>query len=189
MDGYHLAKFVHVVNLLAAIAASAVIHLALLRRDRARTVGEMAEWHDLVLATSKVFPVALATFVLSGTYMIRAGALQVWSSGFVIAGLTGVVILLVNGIVLGTRGRGLKRRLDEAMRAGGAGEPAPALVHDVVTVTLPWVNLGIVLGVVFDMTNKPALGPALGVVGLAIVVSATAAWVRRPRAAADVSTA
>lgn len=172
MTGYQVALFVHFLALIAAVVAATLVHFADGRRTRARTVREMLEWHNLLQASAKVFPVSLVLLVGSGTYMIVAGALRAWSSGFVVAGLTGSVILLVTGATLAAKGRAITTRLQQLVDQGRGGD-APDLPPDRALSLLQRVPDGIVLGVIFDMVAKPGVGVALSalVVGVAASVA------------------
>ena len=65
MDRYHFALFFHLVALIVAAGATAITKLAAGRRARARTVAEMLEWHDVLISAARVFPLCLATFVIT----------------------------------------------------------------------------------------------------------------------------
>src|ERR1041385_5794300 len=126
MDRYHIALFFHVLALVGAAGATAIIKLSLVRRARARTVGEMLEWHTILMKISVLFPISLAVFVLSGGYMVGKAHIA-WSTGFVVAGLGGVGGLFVAG-----RGHGARRYRQgtqtTARGTRGAGSP-PSTVH------------------------------------------------------------
>src|SRR4051812_37595220 len=107
MDRYHIALFIHIVALIVAASATAVTKLAVGRRARARTVGEVLDWHTVLMSASKVFPVCLAAFVITGFYMLSVTHVGVWSTGFVVAGLAGVLLLLVSGVFLSTKAKAL----------------------------------------------------------------------------------
>jgi hypothetical protein len=183
MDLYHITLFIHVVTLVVAASATAIVKLAIGRRARARTVGEVLDWHTVVMSTSKVFPICLAVFVITGSYMVSVAQLNVWSAGFIVGGLVGVVLLLVSGVFLATKGKALMQMLETSAKQG-ADRPAPELVPPRLVAVLPMVNTGIVLGVVFDMVTKPASIPvALTVLAIGILIGATAA-LRRPASVA-----
>ena len=179
MDRYHIALYIHLLAFVVAAGASAVTKVAVTRRARARTIGEALDWHDVLASTSKLFPLCLAAFVLTGAWMLSYSRPQVWASGFVVAGLVGVASLLASGTFLAVKGRALRRVL-VAMSAEGADRPAPRLVPPPLVVALPPVNTGIALAVAFDMVTKPASVPlALGVLVIGAAVFAAGA-VRRP---------
>jgi hypothetical protein len=173
MDLYHIAKFVHLLTLMVAAAITAITKFAIVRRKRARTLGEVQEWHGVLASASKVFPVLLALFVITGGYMLSFGQSSGWSTPFVVAGLTGVVLMLTNGIVLAIKGQALKVFLDNLIAKNGADSPAPHLAGPPLIAALPMINLAIAISVVFDMVTKPATIPiALTVLAVGIVLGA-----------------
>jgi hypothetical protein len=179
MDRYHVALFIHIVTLIVAVYATAVTKLAVGRSSSARTVGDALDWHGVLMSTSKLFPICLFAFTITGAYMLSFAQPSVWGSGFVVAGLTGVVLLLASGVFLAVRGNALQQLL-EAFAQRGLDQPAPKLVPPPIVAALPTINTGIAIAVVFDMVTKPASIPlALVVVVLGILLAATA-YLRRP---------
>lgn len=179
MDRYHVALFTHIVALIVAAYATAVTKLSVGRRASARTVGEAIDWHGVLMSTSKLFPICLFAFTITGAYMLSFAQPSVWGAGFVVAGLTGVVLLLVSGVFLAAEGNALQQVL-EGIAQRGLDESAPKLVPPPIVAALPAINTGIAIAVVFDMVTKPASIPlALVVVVLGILLGATA-YLRRP---------
>jgi len=179
MDSYHIALFIHLVTLVVAAGATAVTKLAASRRMRARTVGELQEWHGVLMSAARLFPVCLAFFVASGAYMLGVAHAPMWTSAYAVAGLTGVVLLLASGAFLGAKARAFRDVLTEMARQG-ADRPAPKLVPPRLVSALPAVNTGIALAVVFDMVTKPAsIVVALGIIAGGIVLGGASAM-RKP---------
>jgi hypothetical protein len=172
MSGYQVALFIHILTFAAAAALSAVVHLAASRRRRARTAGEALEWQVLAGKTARLFPVALVIFTASGAYLIRAGS-HSWSSGFVSAGMTAVILLLVIGGFLGAKGGATARMISDVVSKHGPGHPAPQ-IDDLLTRRLMNFNLGMVIGVAFDMATKPQASVAIGIMLAAGLVNAFA---------------
>jgi hypothetical protein len=188
MDLYHIALFLHIVAVIVASGATTITKLAAGRLARARTVGEVLEWHNILMSASKAFPIVLAVFVVTGSYMLSKGQASVWSSGFVVAGLVGVVLLFASGTYLGIKGKGLGAVLEQ-IAAKGTDLPAPRLVPPPLVAALPLVNTGIALSVVFDMVTKPAsVVTALAIVGFGIVLTSLLGM-RKPMPAAKPVTA
>jgi len=111
MDAYHIALFLHIVTLIVAASATAVTKLAVGRRIRARTVGEALEWHNVLMSASRLFPICLVVFVITGGYMMSVIHVSLWSSGCLVAGLIGVALLFASGTFLGIKGNALKARV------------------------------------------------------------------------------
>lgn len=182
MDAYHIALFLHLVTLIVAASATAITKLAVGRRIRARTAREALEWHDVLVSSSKAFPICLVLFFVTGAYMVGVLGARAWSSGFVVSGMVGVTLLLGSGAYLGAKAQGLRHVLLNIVNAS-PDAPAPRLVPPPLVALLPLVNTGIALAVVFDMVTKPAsVLVALGVIALGIVASVGLA-LRRPKPA------
>jgi hypothetical protein len=185
VDFYHFILFLHVFTLLVAAGATSVTKLAITRRDRARTVREVLDWHEVAMSAGKVFPLCLLGFVATGGYMISAAHIS-WKTGFIVAGLAGVLMLLVSGVFLATRGKAVARFL-EGLAARGSEQPAPRLAMPPLVVALPFINTGVALSVAFDMVTKPASIPiALSVLAIGVALGATIG-LRRPAAAVEMS--
>jgi hypothetical protein len=185
MYRYHIALFVHLLAVMAAFSATAVTKLAAGRRARAKTVADALDWHNVLASWSKVFPISLAILVLTGSYMLSLAHIGVWSNGFVVAGLTGAVWLFGSGAYLGKKGDALKKVLEQ-IASKNPDQPAPRRVPPRLVLTLPLINSGVALGVVFDMVTKPASVPvALGVLAIAAALSSAKQLRRRPSRAAQ----
>jgi hypothetical protein len=179
MDLYHITLYVHIVTLLVAAGATAVLKLAIRRRGRARTVGEMIDWHNVLSATAKLFPICLAMFVITGSYMLSVNHINAWSTGFVVAGLTAVAWLLVTGIFMATKGKALSQML-EGLAKNGLDQPAPKLSAPPFIAAIPFINTGVALAVAFDMVTKPVSIPtALSVLAVGMVLGAIIGTRRR----------
>jgi hypothetical protein len=184
MDRYHIALFFHLLALLIAVAVTAVTKIAEGRRARARTVGEALEWHNTLVSSAKLFPLCLAIFVATGFYMLGISHVAPFDTGFVLAGLVGVVFLLASGIFLAMKGKALSAVL-EGMAQKGADNPAPKLVPSAIVAILPTANTGVALSVAFDMVTKPTSSAvALSIVAVGFGLGAVMGM-RRPAPAAE----
>jgi hypothetical protein len=179
---YPLAKYVHLFALFVAAGVTAVTKLAAGRRMRARTVGEALDWHNVLLSAAKLFPICLVVLAITGGYMLSVLHVSM-STGFIVAGVSGLVWLFASGAFLGIKGGAVRRAL-EGMAAKGADQPVPKMAPPAAVVLLPTINTGIALGVALDMVAKPASIPiALGIVAVGAVLGAFAAP-KRPAALA-----
>ncbi|HEU4641864.1 MAG TPA: hypothetical protein VFS44_05355 [Gemmatimonadaceae bacterium] len=167
MDGYRIALFVHLLALVAASCASAIVHLAESKRRRAATAHEALQWLQIAAKAAPTFPIVLLVLFATGGYMVTAQHGWSWSAGWVDAGVLGVVLLFVNGSVIGRRSRAAGRAL-----AGIANGSAPeqALPHDPLVPVLSWSNTGLAMAVVFVMATKPELAGSL--IALAVGIAA-----------------
>lgn len=173
MDRYHVALFLHLLALLVASGATAIMKLAIGRSARARTLGEVIEWNRLMGATGKVFPICLAVFFLTGGYMLSLTQSVPWTTGFVVAGLTGVVFLLASGAFLGVKGKVMGEKLGAMARVHGMDHPAPKVAPPALLAALPSINTFVALAVAFDMVTKPnGIVASLGVLAMGAVLGA-----------------
>ena len=169
MDGYHVALFLHIASLMAAGAAASLSHFAQIRRDRSTTVREAREWHTLLLVSSRAFPGVILTLLVTGGVMLSRHTGWSWQDGRVQAGLVGLVILGANGGMLGKRGKAMAA--DLAAREQASPTDAPPPMRDAVAERMSWMAIGIVVGEIFVMSNKPPLVPALIVVAISALSS------------------
>lgn len=163
MNRYDLALFLHLLALLAAVAASTIVHVSMGKIRSARSGGEALQWLGLAHAFSRVFPIALAALLGTGAWMVHGR--WSWGAGFVEAGLAGVAILAVSGAVFEG---GHARKLASALAAGPADslEHAAALVRDPRWWCASWGNTGVALAVVLTMVAKTS--PAASFAALAV---------------------
>jgi hypothetical protein len=175
MDLYPIAKYVHLFALFVAAGVTAVTKLAAGRRMRARTVGEVLDWHNTLMSAAKLFPICLLVLAITGGYMLSVLKVSM-SSAFVVAGVFGIVWLFATGTFLGIKGGALKGVLEGMVAANGADHPAPKLAPPAALVLLPTINTGVALAVALDMVVKPATLPvAFGIVAVGVVLGVFAA--------------
>jgi hypothetical protein len=118
-------------------------------------VTEALEWHEVLVSTSKLFPISLASFLLTGAYMVSVLGTRAWSSGFTIAGLVGVTLLLGSAPYPGVKAKELRQLLQNVASKDANAAP-PRLVPQRLATMLPVINTGIAIALVYDMTVKPA---------------------------------
>ena len=164
MLAYQLSLYVHLLALVAASATSSVVHLAAARARSAAGVAEARQWHALAGSSARMFPIATLLLFATGAIMVSLHGPWSWSTGWVDAGIAGVVFLLLSVPVLGRRGARAGRAL--AGLAAGEVEKVRDILHDPLGEALSWANTGVALGVVFAMAAKPSLPAALAAVAL-----------------------
>lgn len=169
MDGYHIALFVHLCALLAAIGASAVVALAMRRVRSSQTGRDALPWLALGKSAARTFPPAILALVASGAYMVHDS--WSWSAGWVDAGLAGAVLLGV----LGDRVEGRAAHRVAMALAADPAAPAGAIVRDRVWWTAGLVNPALATGIVFVMTTKPSLAGSIASLVVAVAIGAVAA--------------
>lgn len=170
MDTYHVVLFVHLLSLFLGVGAAGIVTICLFRLRAAQTLADAAPWGMLAGQTEKVFPVAILGLFGTGAYM--TSDVWTWSTHWIDVSIVGLVMLAVQGAgVAGRRAHVLKQALMEN-GPGPLGEKAKKLTCDPALWVASNANIGIVLGVVWNMTEKPGLGAAIAAVAVGYLVGA-----------------
>jgi len=185
MSKYQIALSIHLLALLAATAASGIVHLAAARRAAASSLRDAMDWGRLMGSTARVFPIAVLTLVATGAYMV-AGHWQ-WSDGWIMAGAGGAFALLASGAVVGARGAAEARGNVQRLQKAGRDLPNDA-APDRIMALLSEANTGLALAIVLVMTLKPGLGASVAVLAIGVTVGAYRALGRGHRRAPMVDT-
>lgn len=180
MDTYHVVLFLHFLSLFIGFGGAAVIAICLFRLRAAQTLEEAGPWGMLAGQTEKVFPVAILGLFGTGAYM--TSDVWTWSTHWIDVSIVGLAIVALQGpFVAGVRAHKLKQALMEN-GPGPLGAKAKALTCDRALWVASIANLGIVLGVVWNMTEKPGTWSAIAAVAIGYLVAAAFAlqFGRRP---------
>jgi uncharacterized membrane protein len=108
-----------------------------------------------------------------------------WSTGWIVVGVVVLVLLgALGGGVAGRRAHALKQAL-MANGPGALGDAARRLTRDPALWIVSFANPGMVLGVVWDMSEKPGTAGAIAavVVGFAVGAALALLIIREPAAA------
>lgn len=174
MDTYHVVLYVHLLSLLLGMAAGAILLACLFQLRAARTVEQAAPFGKLASQVGKLFPVAILGLFGTGAYM--TSQVWTWNTHWI---EIAIVVLVVVGIQGGGIAERTAKKLEAALHANGPGAMGPECRRLALHPGL-WVmeltNLGLVLGVVWDMTEKPGLGGSLAAVIGGYAAGAALAW-------------
>jgi hypothetical protein len=170
LDTYHYVLYVHLLSLFVGIGAGSVLFTCLLQLRAARTLEAAVPWGMVSGKVAKLFPVAILGLFLTGAYMTHK--IWTWSTPWIDLGIAALVLLGVQG---GGIAEHTAKKLQAAMKANGPGP----LGADARRMTLHpglWVvelsNLGVVFGVVWNMTVKPGWGGSIAAVVVGYAVGA-----------------
>ena len=182
MDTYHVVLFIHLLALFAGIGAGAVLLVCLFQLRAARTLDAAVPWGAVAGKTELAFPIAILGLFGTGAYM--TSDIWTWSTRWIDVSIAGLVLLAVQGPLVGGR---TGHKLKAALFANGPGplgdEALRMARHPGLWVT-EFANLGVVFGVVWNMTQKPSTGASIAaVVGGYAVGAVLALWLRRAPAA------
>ena len=173
MNTYHYVLYVHLLALFVGIGAGSVLLACLLQLRAARTVEQAAPWGMMAGKMGKLFPVAIIGLFASGAYMTSTSVSPwSWSTRWIDVGIAALVVLTVQGAGIAER---TGHKLGAALQANGPGPLGPEARRMTLHPGL-WVvefsNLGIVFGVVWNMTLKPGLGESIAAVLIGYAVGA-----------------
>jgi hypothetical protein len=173
MDTYHVVLYLHLIALFIGIGAGSVLLACLFQLRAARTVEQAVPWGIMSGKVARLFPVAILGLFLTGAYMTHK--IWTWGTSWIVVAIAGLVLLGVQG---GGIAEHTAKKLQAAMRANGPG-PLGAEARRMTLHPGLWVvelaNLGIVLGVVWDMTEKPGWGRSIAAVLVGYAVGAALA--------------
>jgi hypothetical protein len=176
LNTYHYVLYVHLLALFVGIGAGSVLLACLLQLRAARTVEQAAPWGMMAGKVGKLFPVAIIGLFGTGLYLATETTFP-WSmsTGWVAVAIAALVVLLAQGAGIAER---TGHKLGAALQANGPGPLGPEARRMTLHPGL-WVvefsNLGIVFGVVWNMTQKPGLGQSIAAVLVGYVVGAVLA--------------
>ena len=170
MDTYHYVLYVHLLSLFVGIGAGSVLFTCLLQLRAARTLEAAVPWGMVSGKVAKLFPVAILGLFLTGAYMTHK--IWTWSTPWIDLGIAALVLLGVQG---GGIAEHTAKKLQAAMMANGPG-PLGAEARRMTLHPGLWVvelsNLGVVFGVVWNMTEKPGWGGSIAAVVVGYAVGA-----------------
>jgi hypothetical protein len=190
LNTYHYVLYIHLLSLFIGIGAAAVLLACLLQLRAARTVEQAAPWGIMAGKMGKFFPIAIIGLFASGAYMTSTSVSPwSWNTRWIDVGIAALVVLLAQGAGIAER---TGHKLGAALQANGPGPLGPEArrmtLHPGLWV-VEFTNIGIVFGVVWNMTVKPGLGECLAAVLIGYAVGAVLALLITRSAQEDLSTA
>ena len=176
MNTYHYVLYVHLLSLLVGIGAGSVLLACLFQLRAARTVEQAVPWGIVSGKVARLFPVAILGLYGSGAYLTSETTFPwSWSTRWVDVAIAGLAVVTAQGAGIAER---TAKKLEAALHANGPG-PLGAEARRMTLHPGLWVtelsNLGLVLGIVWIMTEKPGLGGSLAAVLGGYVVGAVLA--------------
>jgi hypothetical protein len=173
LDTYLAVKYIHLLALLVGIGAGSVLLVCLFQLRSAKTLEAAAPWGRVAGKVGLLFPVAILGLFGTGAYLTTD--IWTWSTRWIDVSIGGLVLLALQGPLVAER---TAKKLGQALQANGPGPLGPAARRMTRHPGL-WVsefsNLGVVPGVVWDMTQKPGLGESIAAVVVGYAVGAVLA--------------
>jgi hypothetical protein len=187
LDTYHVVLYVHLLALFVGIGAGAVLLTCLFQLRAARTLEQAVPWGMVAGKVGKFFPIAIVGLFATGAYM--TSHFWTWGTGWIVVAIVGLVVLAAQGAGIAEH---TAKKLQAAMRANGPGPLGPEARRMALHPGL-WVvefsNLGLVLGIVWNMTEKPGWAGAIAAAVVGYAVGAVLALVLSRAPQPEVATA
>jgi uncharacterized membrane protein len=136
-----------------------VLVVCLFQLRAARELTDAIPWGRVAGKIARLFPVAILGLFGSGAYM--TSDVWTWSNGWIVVGVVALVVLAIQGPVIAERSG---KKLERALRENGPGplgEHARRMTRYWGLWVIEFSAIGLVLGVVWNMTTKPGTGGAI----------------------------
>lgn len=159
MDTYHVVLYIHLLSLLVGIGAASVLVVCLFQLRGAGELMEAVPWGMTAGKIARLFPIAILGLFASGAYM--TSDVWTWSSGWIVVGIVALVVLAIQGPVIAERSG---KKLEHALRENGPGplgDHARSMCRYWGLWIIEFSAIGLVLGVVWNMTTKPGTGASI----------------------------
>ena len=159
MDTYHVVLYVHLLSLLVGIGAASVLVVCLFQLRGAGDLMEAVPWGMTAGKIARLFPIAILGLFASGAYM--TSDVWTWSTGWIVVGIVALVVLGIQGPVIAERSG---KKLEHALRENGPGplgDHARRMCRYWGLWIIEFSAIGLVLGVVWNMTTKPGTGASI----------------------------
>jgi len=185
MDTYHVVLYLHFLSVFLGFGAAGVIGVCVFRLRAAQTLADAIPFGTLAGQTERVYPVAIIGLFATGAYM--TSHLWTWSTSWIEVSIVGLVLVALQGPLLaGRRAHLLKQALQEN-GPGPLGERAKQLTRDPILWIVTFANPAIVLGIAWNMTEKPGTAGAIASIVIAYAIGTAVAWpfTRAPAVAAS----
>jgi hypothetical protein len=177
LDTYHVVLYIHLLALFVGVGAAAVLFACLTQLRGAQTLADAVPWGMVAGKTTRAFPFAILGLFGTGAYM--TSDVWTWSTRWIDVSIAGLVLIAIQGPLVAERtAHKLKHALQEN-GPGPLGKHARRMARHPGLWVAEFTNVGLVLGIVWNMTQKPgtagSIAAVLGgyLVGLALALPFT----------------
>jgi hypothetical protein len=187
VDTYHVVLYIHLLALFIGIGAASVLLVCLFQLRAAQTLAEAVPWGMVAGKTGRAFPIAVLGLFATGAYMTTD--IWTWSTGWIDVSIAGLVLVALQGPLVAER---TAKKLEHALKDNGPGplgENARRMTRHPGLWVVELTNVGLVLAIVWNMTQKPATASAIAALvgGYAVGVALALRFMKA--GAADVTAA
>jgi hypothetical protein len=162
VDTYHVVLYLHLLALFVGIGAGSIFALCLFQLRGAETLADAVPWGRVAGKTGRAFPVSIVGLYATGAYM--TSDVWGWSTGWIVVSAVGLAVMTAQGVLIGER---MGKKLERALHANGPGplgDPVRRVLQQPALYWPEFGNLGIVGGIVWNMTQKPGTWAAVAAV-------------------------
>jgi hypothetical protein len=184
LDTYHVVLYLHLLAVFIGIGAASVLLACLFQLRAAQTLADAVPWGMVAGKVARLFPIAVFGLFATGAYM--TADLWTWSTRWIDVSIAGLVLVALQGPLVAER---TAKKLERALHDNGPGplgEEARRMTRHPGLWVAELTSIGVVLGIVWNMTQKPsAWGAVAAIVGGYAVGVVLAVWFMRAPAAAE----
>ena len=182
MDTYHDVLYIHLLALFVGIGAASVLLACLLQLRKAQTLAEAGPWGMVAGKVTRLFPIAILGLFGSGAYM--TSDIWTWNTRWIEVSIAGLVVIALQGPLVGER---TAHKLKHALMENGPGplgEHARRMTRHPGLWVTEFTNLGLVLAIVWNMTEKPGVWASIAALvgGYAVGVALALPFTRTQQA-------
>ena len=186
MDTYHVVLYLHLLSLFIGIGAASILLVCLFNLRSAQTLTDAIPWGRVAGKIGRVFPIAIVGLFATGAYM--TSDIWTWGTSWIYVSIVGLVVVTFQGAVIGER---TGHKLGVALQENGPGplgDQARRMTRHPGLWVVEFTNVALVLGIVWNMTQKPGTASAVVTLVVAYAVGVAAAlWLSRAPADAPVA--
>ncbi len=174
LSDYTIALFLHVMSAIGFFLGAGIWLFGLAMLRRAQRVEQVRSILTLVARTGPVFGISAVILLAAGIYM----TVTVWGfeQGWIRIAMLGIVLLIALGVgVIDPRRRALSRLANDAPDGPLPQALAQRTQEKLLSIAI-YVQVFLLLGIVFLMTTKLALVGSLIALAVALVLGLVAGW-------------
>jgi hypothetical protein len=188
LDTYHVVLYIHLLALFVGIGAATVLMVCLFQLRVALTLADAVPWGRVAGKTARAFPFAILGLFGTGAYM--TSDVWTWSTRWIDVSIAGLVLVALQGPLVAER---TAKKLEKALHENGPGplrEHARRMTRHPGLWVAEFTNVGIVLGIVWNMTEKPGLGASIAAIvgGYAVGVAVALPFMKAPAEGLEATT-
>ena len=178
MDTYHVVLYLHLLALFIGIGAGSILLVCIFQLRSALTLADAIPWGRVAGKIGRAFPIAVIGLFATGAYM--TSDIWTWDTGWIYVSIVGLAVVTLQGPIVAER---TAHKLGEALQENGPGplgEHARRMTRHPGLWVAEFTNIALVLGIVWNMTQKPGTASAVATLVVAYAVGvAGALWFSR----------